>query len=353
MDFDDVPSTRVAAVQMEARVADIPFNLIQAEQLIDRAAADGAKIIALPEFFTSCIVYDERLFACSLPPDNPALDMLMARAARHQAMIGGSYLEMRNGDVFNTYVLVEPSGTVHRHDKDLPTMVENAFYVGGCDDGVFETGIGPIGAAMCWEMIRTQTARRLVARVDLLMTGSHWWGSPGWRWQQAWVAKADRGNQQMMHRTPGVLASMVGAPLLHGGHTGTLEGGFLVLPGTRLKVATRTKLTGETQIISRDGTLVARLGPEQGAGVVSADIVLGRHEPRAAIPDRFWIPPRLGLGYGLWLHQNACGKSTYRWARRKGRLRPFELGAGSQAECTPQTRPAAGSGTGGAPAGRG
>ena len=35
---------RVAACQMEARVADIPFNIDQAARLIDEAAATGAKI---------------------------------------------------------------------------------------------------------------------------------------------------------------------------------------------------------------------------------------------------------------------------------------------------------------------
>lgn len=165
--------TKVAALQMEAKVADLPYNLTQAERLIDEAGEKGAKFIALPEFFTTQIVYDERLFACSLPPENMALDLLTQKAAKYQARIGGSYLEMRDGDVFNTYVLVEPNGKVHRHDKNLPTMVENTFYVGGSDDGLCETQDGNIGIAMCWEMIRSQTARRLRGKVDLLMTGSH------------------------------------------------------------------------------------------------------------------------------------------------------------------------------------
>ena len=68
--------TKVAALQMEAKVADLPYNLTQAERLIDEAGEKGAKFIALPEFFTTQIVYDERLFACSTPPENMALDLL-------------------------------------------------------------------------------------------------------------------------------------------------------------------------------------------------------------------------------------------------------------------------------------
>ena len=43
-----------------------------------------------------------------------ALDLLTQKAAKYQEGIGGFYLEMRDGDVFNTYVLVEPSGKVYR-----------------------------------------------------------------------------------------------------------------------------------------------------------------------------------------------------------------------------------------------
>lgn len=319
-------TTRVAAVQMEGRVADIPFNLEQAGRLIDEAADRGATIIAIPEFFTTRIVYDERLFGCSLPPENPALDMLKAKAARHSAHIGGSYLEMRDGDVYNTYVLVEPDGTVHRHDKDLPTMVENAFYVGGCDDGLLETGIGTIGAAVCWEMVRSQTPRRLAGKVDLLMTGSHWWSGPGWKPFKRFEEKFNPGNLRMMHKTPGKLAALIGAPLLHAGHTGMLEGRFLTIPGIRATVGTRTQLTGETQIIDGEGTLCAHRRFDEGAGVIVADIALGRRTPRATIPDRFWLPPKMGLGGVLWHHQNACGKSAYKWAKRTGRLKTFDFG---------------------------
>mgnify|MGYP003114935684 CR=1 FL=1 len=322
---------RVAAVQMEARVADMPFNLAHAEKLIDEAGEKGARIIAIPEFFTTRIVYDERLFACSLPPENPAVDLLKAKAARYNAHIGGSYLEMRDGDVYNTYILVEPDGTVHRHDKDLPTMVENAFYVGGCDDGLIATSIGAVGAAVCWEMIRTQTPRRLRGKVDLLMTGSHWWSGPGWRITRPMENDLNAGNMRMMHKTPGFLASLIGAPLLHAGHTGLLEGQFLTVPGTRLTVPTRTELTGETQIIDREGTIIAHRKAEEGAGVIVGDIEIGRSEPRMDIPDRFWTPPKLGYAGLLWHHQNAAGKYAYKWAKRHGRLRTYDFGKNAPA----------------------
>ena len=318
--------TCVAAVQMEGRVADVPYNIDHAARLIDEAVAQGAKIIAIPEFFTTRIVYDERLFGCSLPPENPALDMLKSKATRNGVMIGGSYLEMRDGDVYNTYVLVEPDGTVHRHDKDLPTMVENAFYVGGCDDGLIRTGMGRIGAAVCWEMVRTQTARRLRGEVDLLMTGSHWWSEPGWKILKSFIKPAHEGNGRLMRATPGRLAGLIGAPLIHAGHAGILEGGFLTVPGTRLTVGTRTQLMGETQIVGGAGEIIARRHYGEGAGIVCADIRLGAVAPREDMADRFWIPRLGAMPAILWHHQNACAKPVYKWAKRTGRLRTYDFG---------------------------
>ncbi|MDP1628464.1 MAG: carbon-nitrogen hydrolase family protein [Parvibaculum sp.] len=317
-------SVRAAAIQVEARVADIPWNIEHASRLVDAAVQQGAELVALPEFFTTCIIYDERVFGCSLPPDNPALDMLKDKARRHRIHIGGSYLEMRDGDVYNTYVFVEPDGTVHRHDKDLPTMVENAFYVGGRDAGLMQTTLGPVGAAVCWETVRTQTVKRLRGKVGLLMTGSHWWSEPGWKWPRDYWRRFHEGNGRMMARTPGIFAGLVGAPLLHAGHAGVIEGGLLVLPGSRLAAPMRTQLMGETQIIDGEGNLLQRRRYQEGAGVVTADIVLGPSAPRAETPPRFWIPKFNAMLYAQWYHQNAAGKSAYRWAKRTGRLRTWD-----------------------------
>lgn len=315
---------RAAAIQVEARVADIPWNIEHASRLVDEAVKRGAELVALPEFFTTCIIYDERVFGCSLPQENPALDMLKEKARRHGIHVGGSYLEMRDGDVYNTYVFVEPDGTVHRHDKDLPTMIENAFYVGGRDTGLMQTSLGPVGAAVCWETVRTQTVKRLRGKVGLLMTGSHWWSEPGWKWLGQRAVDMHEGNARMMERTPGTFAALIGAPLLHAAHASVIEGGLLVLPGTRLTAPMRTRLMGETQIVGGDGTLLQRRRYQEGAGVLVDDIVLGCTTPRAEIPPRFWIPKFSPMLYFQWYHQNAAGKSAYRWAKRTGRLRTWD-----------------------------
>ena len=316
----DVP---VAAIQMDAKLADLPYNIAQAGDLASKALERGARIVALPEFFTTPIVYDERLFGCSLAPDNPALNMMTSLATRYEAMVGGSYLEMRNGNVYNTYVLVEPDGTVHRHNKDLPTMVENAFYIGGTDDGHVETSTGRVGMAVCWETIRTGTVKRLTGRTDLLMTGSHWWSVPGWSFPKNLWKWAHNYNISLMERTPALFASMVGAPSLHAAHCGKISGEMLL--GAGLSWPTTTQLMAETQIIDGAGRVVARRTVQDGAGIAEAKIRIGAIAPRTATPDRFWIDDLPTIFKLIWLNQNGANRPAYEKAKKRSLLKAYEF----------------------------
>ncbi len=305
--------TRVAALQMAGRVADLDYNLAHVRELLTEAVHQGAKVISVPEFFTTPIVQDRRLWHCALPPENRALDLLREFAQDHQALIGGSYLEQRGDNIYNCYTLVRPDGTVSRHDKDLPTMIENAYYVGGQTDGFHDTPLGSVGTAVCWETIRTQTVRRLAGRIDFLMTGSHWWSTPyNWKLGRRFFTEMDRMNRDYMKAAPGTLARLLGVANLHAGHCGPLKGTIPMLPRNWLDLPFHTQLMGETQIIDRQGQLVARLSPEDGPGVITADIDLTPGTPSLECPERFWIPD-LALRFRFfWWQQNLCGKSLYR-----------------------------------------
>src|SRR5262249_56616867 len=101
-----------------------------------------------------------------------ALELLRKLAREHNGVVGGSFLAKSGRDCFNSFLLVFPNGQYYRHDKDLPTMWEKSYYIGGSDEGVLATPAGPVGAALCWELIRSQTARRLVGKVNFVVGGS-------------------------------------------------------------------------------------------------------------------------------------------------------------------------------------
>jgi predicted amidohydrolase len=296
-----------AAVQLEAVLGDIPTNLAACERLADEAGRAGAEIIALPEFFTTGIGFAPSLATAALPPDGAATELLTALARRHRALVGGSFLcRDSDGHVRNAYVLAGPNGVVGRHDKDLPTMWENSFYTAGDDDGVLDAGEYPVGAAVCWELMRTQTVRRLRGRVDLVMTGSGWWSIPRWM-PHALFDRLERNNAATSRRSAALFAQYVGAPVVHAAHAGTLDCAMPWLP-----MRYRGHFEGATLIANADGTIVAERRAEEGEGVVLGEITLQRQPARLDPPAGFWLHRRGMLPTAVWHYQRWHGRRWYR-----------------------------------------
>ncbi len=302
---------RVAAVQMVPVIADVDANLAAAERLVDEAAAGGAEWVILPEFFTTGATFDERLADASLPPDGAATDVLIGTARRHGITVGGSFL-CRDGDghVRNAFLLASPEGRIlGRHDKDLPTMWENSFYVGGSDDGIIAAGDLTVGAAVCWEYMRTQTARRLRGKVDLVVGGSNWWSIPAWA-PRAVFSRLEARNAALATSVAERFAAHVGAPVIHAAHAGPIECPMPWVPGLKYS----GHLEGGAVIADAYGQVLARRQCLEGAGVAIAELEIpaARTPPTAEIPDRFWLHRRQLLPAFAWTYQRAHGRRWYR-----------------------------------------
>lgn len=308
-----------AAVQIHAKPGCLTDNLAHVEQLAESAFASGANIVALPEFFTGAVVSGAPVAQTVLPAAaNAARELLCRLSRRYNGLIGGSFLVADGDEIYNRYHLAEPDGTVHWHDKDRPTMWENAFYTGGHDDGVFATGFGDVGAAVCWELIREQTLARMHRRVGLAMTGTHWWGLPAnWPGSNRLLGPLARCNRYLSEQAPAEFARRLGAPVLQASHSGPLNGSFYLAPGLDWRVHYQTTFVGATQIVDANGSVLAGRNTHDGPGVVTAAITIGARDPVIAPePTRYWVP-RLPLMHRLyWRHQNAVGRSLY---RRRGR----------------------------------
>lgn len=306
---------QVAAVQLQGRPGDIAGNLRDARGYAEQAFAAGARIVALPEFFPSPVYYDEPFDGQALDEhDNPALAMMLELAQRHRGYIGGSMVLRRGTGVYNTYFFVQPDGRWFSHDKDLPTMWENCFYEPGSDDGYMNTDLGGVGAAVCWELIRTQTVKRLRGRIGLAMTGNHWWTIPSnWPLLTPLLRPLHRINRGFSEEAPAEFAKRLGVPVLHASHCGRFRSRFLLLPGTQLSVPHESEFVGATQIVDAAGQVLVRRNAAEGPGIVSAEIRLGAQAPVTPLDEaRYWIPPLTLLHRAYWHQQNACGKSFYR-----------------------------------------
>ena len=276
---------KAAAIQMTPKLADAAFNLGQAEQLVRQAQKTGAEWIVLPEMFTTAAGFHPNMHSAIHALDGAPARMLRALSREGNTVIGGSFLARRNEGVFNTFVLVFPDGRVLRHDKDVPTYWENCYYKGGADDGVLATDVGNVGSVLCWEFIRSQTAKRLLDRVGLVVGGSCWWTVPD-------EVEADSpyraANLQMLKQSAPRMARMLGVPVIHGSHAGAFAGFFSPdLPD----VPYNSEYLGEAMIVDGTGRVLASRSLSEGAGVVTATVEIADvPEPSEAIPDRFWIP---------------------------------------------------------------
>ncbi|MDQ3934879.1 MAG: carbon-nitrogen hydrolase family protein [Actinomycetota bacterium] len=304
----------MAAIQLEPRIGDVAENLKRSRALADAAAAEGAEWILLPEFFTTGMGFVPELADAALRPDGEATDLLLDLARRHGATVGGSFLARDpDGEVRNAFLLATPDGIAGRHDKDLPTMWENAFYVGGSDDGLMQANGLDVGTAVCWEFMRTQTARRLRGRIDLLVGGSFWWSIPPWP-PAAITRRREAANERQAVGAAPAMAPFVGAPVVHAANCGPLA---CALPWAPFEY--RGHVEGGASITDAHGRVLAFRDRREGPGVAIADLEPGRVPPSREIPDRFWLHRRDPIAAFIWAYQRAHGR---RWYARHVRGRP-------------------------------
>ena len=145
-----------------------------------------------------------------------------------------------------------------------------------------------VGSTLCWELIRSGTARRLLGRVRLVVGGSCWWTLPDGDNGDSPFRAA---NLAMARTAAPRLARMLGVPVVHGAHAGPFNGFYSPeLPD----VAYDFSYLGEAMIVDARGAVLARRPAAEGAGVAVADIDLtAAAMPLDPVPERFWIPEEM------------------------------------------------------------
>jgi deaminated glutathione amidase len=166
---------RVAVVQLNSR-DDKEANLATAEHFIDQAAAAGAQLVALPEYFS--FLGPEEAFADNAEPiPGPTIDRLRERARRHNIYLHcGSIIEKSEhpGKIFNTSVILSPDGQiicryrkVHMYDVNLGDNLvysESAVIEPGREITTCQLGDLHVGLAICYDLRFPELFRILALR---------------------------------------------------------------------------------------------------------------------------------------------------------------------------------------------
>ncbi|HTJ96423.1 MAG TPA: carbon-nitrogen hydrolase family protein [Rhodocyclaceae bacterium] len=155
---------RIAAIQMTSEPSVAP-NLEAAGRLIGEAAAQGAKLVALPEYFPFIGASDEERFAarenCG---DGPIQNFLAAAAKQHGVWIVGGSLPLDCGDpakLLNTCLVFNDRGEqVARYDKihlfafkkGTEEYNEARTIQPGTGVVAFDSPFGRIGLGICYDL---------------------------------------------------------------------------------------------------------------------------------------------------------------------------------------------------------
>ncbi|MFD0754434.1 carbon-nitrogen hydrolase family protein [Massilia norwichensis] len=156
--------TTVAAVQMVSS-PNVDDNLATARRLLAEAAAKGAKLVTLPEYWPIMGMLDTDKVAHAEQPGQGVIQEFMAAQAREHGfwLIGGT-LPLASGDagrVLNTTLVYDPQGqAVSRYDKihlfgftkGEESYDEARTIVPGAAVGSFEAPFGRVGLSVCYDL---------------------------------------------------------------------------------------------------------------------------------------------------------------------------------------------------------
>ncbi|EYU26733.1 hypothetical protein ABFS82_04G211500 [Erythranthe guttata] len=166
------PTIRATVVQAATVFYDTPATLDKAERLLAEAASYGSQLVVFPEAFiggyprgsnfgvtignrTAKGKEDFRKYhAAAIDVPGPEVDRLAAMAGKYKVYLVMGVIERDGYTLYCTVLFFDSQGRyLGKHRKLMPTALERIIW--GFGDGstipVFETPIGKIGAAICWE----------------------------------------------------------------------------------------------------------------------------------------------------------------------------------------------------------
>lgn len=169
----------IAATQM-ACTPNADENIANAEKLIRDAAGNGANLVLLQELFRDqyfCQEEDPKHFALAAPfEDNPMLQHFQALAKELKVVLPIGFFEKANNAHFNSNAIIDADGVclgVYRKSH-IPHGYgyQEKFYFNPGDTGfqVWDTAVGRIGVAICWDQWFPECARSMALQgADILL----------------------------------------------------------------------------------------------------------------------------------------------------------------------------------------
>lgn len=260
----------IAVAQTEPKLADVAHNLELALARMEEAAAQGVKLLVLPEAHLTGYVFNsaEEALRHAVEVPGPESDALVAAAGRLglHAVVGAI---QREGDVLrNSAIVVGPAGAggagdpgrligVH-HKTHLPFLGVDRFVTAGASLDVFDTALGKIGVEICYDLRFPEVTRTLALHGALLVA----------------------------HPTNWPLAATTNADFIT--KTRALENRIFLLTANRCGTERGTEFCGWSQICDPGGQRIVETGKAgETLLVAEADLAKARDKNIIPIPGEY------------------------------------------------------------------
>ncbi len=170
---------RIACAQMDVRLGDSVYNFAHAQELVRKAAAQGADVVLLPETFNVGFFPHEGLGLLA-DPEGLAVRKTFGTLAKELRVniIAGSAATKRDGRIYNTAFVFDREGAlVASYDKThlFTPMGEHEYFTPGDSLCAFTLDGVKCGLITCYDLRFPELTRSLVLQgADLLFVPAEW-----------------------------------------------------------------------------------------------------------------------------------------------------------------------------------
>lgn len=170
---------RIACLQMEPMIGMKEANVEKSRDLIQRACADGARLVVLPELCNTGYVFESRAeaFALSEPiPEGPTTKTWAALARQHRCIIVAGICERDHDALYNSAIVLGPEGHIGTFRKNHLWGEENLFFEpGNLGIPVWNTSFGRLAVAICYDAWFPETFRLAALQgADIMCIPTNW-----------------------------------------------------------------------------------------------------------------------------------------------------------------------------------
>ncbi len=156
---------KVGFIQNNPRFGEVADNLSHVENLLANSSAD---LMVLPELFATGYQFtsiDEAKELAEPIPDGPTTRWLCTLAEKIDCTLVAGLAELENDAVYNSAVIVGPSGVIGKYRKAHLFDTELDFFQPGNSPlAVFDIGPARIGIMICFDWRFPETARTLTLK---------------------------------------------------------------------------------------------------------------------------------------------------------------------------------------------